>query len=226
MEVKFNSLFDNQVDSQNDTKHYLIDTQDETLQLTRLVLGEDIGKRKAIEKLEKRNFGNYPNYILSGRSCATRGCPPEKFCESSGWPESPIFKLKNPCEMPIAPNSQRGDPNLWARNIEMESKLRNIDYIDSKCHLKMHKEDPCTRNPESCALSCHRNKIAKDYMLPKQQGRTWDIDMPERLPTISEGMDRVKANKREKCERMANNIIAASRMRHFMPTKRRDTIDW
>ena len=103
--------------------------------------------------------------------------------------------------MPIAPNSQRGDPNLWARNIEMESKLRNIDYIDSKCHLKMHKEDPCARNPESCALSCHKDKIATDYMLPKQQGRTWDIDMPERLPTISEGMERVKANKREKCER-------------------------
>jgi hypothetical protein len=226
MEVKFNSLFNNHVDSQSNTQHYLVDTQDEALDLTRLVLGEDIGKRHAIEKLEERNFGNYPNYILSGRPCATRGCPPEKFCESSGWPESPVFKPKNPCEMPFSPNSQRGDPNLWARNIEMESKLRNIDFIDSKCHLKMHKEDPCAKNPESCTLSCHINKLAKDYMLPKQSGKTWDIDVPEKLPTISDGIERVKANKREKCKKMANQIIAASRINHFQPTKRRDTVKW
>ena len=226
MEAKFNSLFEYDVDSQDNTNFYLVDTQDEALQLTRLVLGEDIGKRKAIEKLEERNFGNYPNYILSGRPCATRGCPPEKFCESSGWPESPVFKPKNPCEMPFSPNSQRGDPNLWARNIEMESKLRNIDFIDSKCHLKKHKEDPCARNPESCALSCHRNRLAKDYMLPKQSGKAWDIDIPEKLPTISDGIERIKANKKEKCEKMAKNIIAATELRHFRSTKRRDNVKW
>jgi hypothetical protein len=226
MDVKFNSLFDGEDMTQDQSKMYLVDTLDETLLLSKLVLGEDVGKRQAIEKLEARTFGNYPNYLLSGRPCATRGCPPEKFCESSGWPESPVFKPKNPCEMPFAPNSQRGDPNLWARNIEMEAKLRNIDFIDSKCHLKKHKEDPCINNPEACPLSCHKNKVSKDYMLPKENGKQWDVDIPERLPTISDGIKRVQANKRQRCEKMAKQIIMASNMRHFMPTKRRDTVKW
>ena len=78
--------------TQNETNFYHVDTVDTTLLLSNLVLGEDTGKSEAVKKLGERNFGNYPNYLLSGRPCATRGCPPEKFCDSSGWPESPVFK--------------------------------------------------------------------------------------------------------------------------------------
>ena len=131
MEVKFNSLFDNYIEQEN-TNYYMVDTQDSTLLLSNLVLGEDLAKSRAVEILGKRNYGNFPNYLLSGRPCATRGCPPEKFCDSSGWPESTTIVPENSCDMPFAPNSQRGDPNLWARNIELETKLFNMDYKDSK----------------------------------------------------------------------------------------------
>ncbi len=63
-------------------------------------------------------------------------------------------------------------------------------------------------------------------MLPKENGKQWDVDIPERLPTISDGIKRVQANKRQRCEKMAKQIIMASNMRHFMPTKRRDTVKW
>ena len=61
MDIKFNSLFD-QDDSDNSGDLYSVDTVDTTLLLSNLVLSEDIGKRKAVEKLEERTFGNYPNY--------------------------------------------------------------------------------------------------------------------------------------------------------------------
>ena len=223
MEVKFNSLFDNYVEQEN-TDYYMVDTQDSTLLLSKLVLGEDLGKSRAVEILGKRNFGNFPNYLLSGRPCATRGCPPEKFCDSSGWPESPTFVQENTCDIPFAPNSQRGDPNVRARNIELEAKLFNMDYKDSKCHLKEHKENPCERNPESCALKCHRNSIAGDYMLPKG-GRAWDTD-PQPPKTLSSDMERVLKFKKQNCEKAVSDFERTGSMGYFQPTKRRDVLDW
>jgi len=225
MEVKFNSLFDNDDYIQDNSQYYLVDSVDTTLLLSNLVLGEDVDKSDAVKKLEKRTFCNYPNYILSGRPCATRGCPPDKYCESSGWPESPTFKPKNPCEMPFAPNSQRGDPHIWARNIEMDSKLKKIDYIDNKCHIKLHKEDPCKNNPQECALSCHRDKIASDYLLPKQE-RKWDVDVPADLPKLSDGIKRVKNNHKQRCEKMVKDLEKGMNMRLFESTKRIDTVKW
>ena len=93
MEVKFNSLFDNDV-KQNETNFYHVDTVDTTLLLSNLVLGEDTGKSEAVQKLGERNFGNYPNYLLSGRPCATKMMSSKKFCDSSGWPESPYSNLQ------------------------------------------------------------------------------------------------------------------------------------
>ena len=223
MEVKFNSLFDNDV-SQENTDYYMVDTQDTTLLLSKLVLGEDLGKSRAVEILGKRNFGNFPNYLLSGRPCATRGCPPEKFCDSSGWPESPTFIPENTCDMPFAPNSQRGDPNVRARNIELEAKLFNMDYKDSKCHLKEHKENPCERNPESCSLGCHKNSIAGDYMLPKGN-RKWDTD-PQPPKTLSSDMERALKFKKENCKKAVSDFEKTADFNFFQPTKRRDVLDW
>ena len=224
MEAKFNSLFDNNVTQEN-TDYYLVDTIDTTLLLSNLVLSEDLGKTQAVQKLEKRNFGNFPNYLLSGRPCATRGCPPEKFCESSGWPESPTFVPENTCDIPFAPNSQRGDPNVWARNIELEAKLFNMDFKDSKCHLKEHKENPCERNPQTCALKCHKNAIAGDYMLPKGN-RKWDTDIPKEPRNISDGINRAKKMSEQNCKPAIARFNQSASLKTFQPTKRRDVVDW
>lgn len=223
MEVKFNSLFDNYIEQEN-TDYYMVDTQDSTLLISKLVLGEDLGKSRAVEILGKRNFGNFPNYLLSGRPCATRGCPPEKFCDSSGWPVSPTFVPENTCDMPFAPNSQRGDPNVLARNIELEAKLFNMDYKDSKCHLKEHKENPCERNPESCALGCHKNSIAGDYMLPRGT-RNWDTD-PQPPKTLSSDMERALKFKKQNCEKAVSDFEKIANLNFFQPTKRRDVLEW
>ena len=228
MEVKFNSLFDNDV-TQNEINYYHVDTVDTTLLLSNLVLGEDTGKSEAIQKLGERNFGNYPNYLLSGRPCATRGCPPEKFCDSSGWPESPVFKPSNPCEMPFSPNSQRGDPNLWARNIELENKLRKIDILESTCHLKMHKADPCAENPEACPMACHKNVVASDYMLPNDPSKKWDINVGTKMKyrTITENVERAKKINKRNCDLLVKKAQQNTKpFITYRPTKRRDVLNW
>ena len=226
MDVKFNSLFDNQVEQEN-TDQYLIGTQDTTLLLSNLVLQMDEEKTQAVEKLESRQFGSYPNYILSGRPCSARQCSSGKFCESSGWPESPVFKRENTCEMPVSPNSSRGDPNIYIENIDIEAKLRNIDYVDNKCHLKKPKEEPCSDDSNSgkCAMKCHKNITKTDYRLPNT--RVWDTNQKTRkIPNLGEGIKRSLETKRKFCEKLPERFNEASKMQTFMPTKRRDIIDW
>ena len=222
MDIKFNSLFDNELNP-DDSKHYSIDRQDTTLLLSTLIFQSDLEKEKAIETLEKRNFGDHYNYILSGRPCSAGLCSSGKFCESSGWPESSGLKRKNVCDMPLSPNSSIGDPMIWADNIDIEAKLKKIDIIDSKCHLKQHKEDPCANNPQRCALKCHKDKIAGDYMLHGMK----NIDThPQAPPRLSDGVQRVKKAQAEFCKKLPQRFNEASRMITNIPTKRRDVLNW
>ena len=223
MDIVFNSLFDSELDSE-DSLYYPVDKYDTTLLLSNLVFQEDVDKQKGIEALEKRQFGTHANYILSGRPCSAGLCSSGKFCDSGGWPESPTFKLTNPCEMPLAPNSGRGDPSIWIDNIDIEAKLRNIDYIDNKCHVKKYKEAPCANNPDRCALKCHKNMIAKDNALPGL--KKIDNDSSGSLPRISDGIKRVKEFQANYCKKLPSRFNEASQMRTNIPTKRRDIINW
>ena len=64
MDIKFNSLF-YQDDSDNSGDLYSVDNVDTTLLLSNLVLSEDIGKRKAVEKLEAAITGIADRELLS-----------------------------------------------------------------------------------------------------------------------------------------------------------------
>ena len=223
MDIKFNSLFDNDA-TQDDTTYYTIDTIDTTLLLSNLVLQRDEEKQRGIEKLNYRQFGNYPNYILSGRPCSDSLCSSKKFCDSAGWPESPIFKRKNKCEMPLAPNAVRGDPNIWADNIDMESKLKKIDIIESKCPLKKHKEDPCSKNPDNCPLNCHKDSIAVDYMLPKNN--KYSTNNKQINMNLSNQIRKSQKIQSNFCKKLSNKIDEVKLFNTNIQTKRRNQIDW
>ena len=223
MDVVFNSLFDSELDPE-DSLYYPTNKHDTTLLLSNMVFQEDEGKRKGIEALEKRQFGTHANYILSGRPCSAGLCSSGKFCDSGGWPESPKFKRENPCEMPFSPNSSRGDPSIWIDNIDIEAKLRNIDYVNSKCHIKQYKEAPCANNPDRCALKCHKNAIAGDYMLPGL--KKLDNEGDGSLPLLTDGIKRVNEFKAKYCKKLPSRFNDASQMRTNIKTKRRDTIKW
>lgn len=225
MATKFNSLFDNEIKPQEQIDFYMVDQEDATLLISKLVLGEDLGKTRSIQQLEDRQYGNNTNYMLSGRPCAARGCPPDKFCDSAGWPETNFTKPKDMCNLPFSPNSGVVDPAMWAHNIDMDSKLKKIDIIDSKCHLKKHKENPCEKNPESCPIACHKNSVAGDYLLPNN-GKQWDINQPSKPRTLSDGINKALKARKENCKYAVDRFEQGAALRHFRPTKRRDVLNW
>jgi len=224
MDIKFNSLFDNDNFTQSDTDQRLIDSIDESLIINNLILQADEQKKAGIKLLEDRQFGDQPVRLLSGRPCSTSLCSSGKFCESAGWPEMRIFKRADPCSIPIAPNSSRGDPDIYLNNIEIEAKLKNIDYLDSKCQLKNPKNDSCSKNPDRCALRCHKNAIMADYQLPGMN--RLDTDGDGSFPLLSDGIKRVQRAQANFCRKIPNKFNEASLMRTNMPTRRRDTINW
>ena len=82
---------------------------------------------RAVESIGSRNFGNFPNYLLSGRPCATRGCPPEKFVMAPDGPNHlPLFLKK--LVICLFHQTLNVVIQMWARNIDSEAKLFNMDY--------------------------------------------------------------------------------------------------
>ena len=129
MDIKFNSLFDNQDVNQYNTDLRLIDTIDESLIINTLILQADEEKNKGIKQLEDRQFGDQPVRLLSGRPCSASLCSSGKFCDSGGWPDMRVYKRADPCSLPLAPNSSRGDPDIFI----------NIENLESSgCLFKKH----------------------------------------------------------------------------------------
>ena len=84
MDIKFNSLFDDSNINQINTNQRLIDTEDESLIITNLILQADEEKNEGIRILENRNFGDQPVRLISGRPCSTSLCNSGKFCVEVG----------------------------------------------------------------------------------------------------------------------------------------------
>ena len=136
MNTKFNSLFDNEINSTNND-YYTIDKKDESLIINNLILDYDKQKLDAIKSLGKRNLAtdtNY-NYILDGRPCDTSLCTSNKFCDSSGWPEVKEDEKdgnQTICNRLLMPNSNRLPPNIVSQNIDIEARLFNMDSKRNK----------------------------------------------------------------------------------------------
>ena len=131
MDIKFNSLFDNVEDG----KYYSIHNRDNLLKLSRvvnqnLILNYNKEDIESQQKYEENNFSDAQSIILSGRSCSTSPCNNfKRYCCSSGRPTI-INKVNN--FKPVY-NSNKVDQNLYAKNINFESNLKNIDYQKLDC---------------------------------------------------------------------------------------------
>ena len=113
-EVKFNSLLDNEIANPKKSDFYTIDSKDDILGLTELVLNFD--KQNMIDNitLHNRNFFNVQNMIISGRPCSTAPCNPHnKFCNSGSIPEI------------VSKNNIDNVSNKISENIDKDSALRN-----------------------------------------------------------------------------------------------------
>ena len=215
MEVKFNSLFDSQF-NENSAEYYGINRKDDMLELNDLILTFDKEKLKATNDLAKRNFGNVPNYLLSGRSCSTSLCTSNKYCDSSGWPE--VFKdTSDKCNLYFSPNSDKSDPYTYIKNIDLESRLKNVDYNNNKCNYKKKDFKLCNKNDKRCEenmknLECYGDILSND---------NFNIN-------INTTNERNSSNSSNNSNCLKNNDIDSEliKNKYEQPTKRINVIPW
>jgi len=208
MEVKFNSLFDNEFDEINEIDFYSINRSDDTLVTSNILLTFD--KKKLLENstLYKRNFGDSNDYMLGPRPCSTRHASSNKFCDYPGLPEV-YEEKKNKCNIDFIPNSSIGNRNKYLRNIDIENKILQRDYKDSKCDIKNKKEDICNETDPNCILNCSNNIFKKDNM------------------TINRKSFNPKENNRLYCDSMNKSFSKVKKnFNTYNPTKRINVIEW
>ena len=66
------------------------------------------------------------------------------------------------CNPPLCPGKM--DAKRYFINIDVESRLKNIDYYTTKCKKHIYKLD---HNCEDCRLSCYRDILSKDVEIPE-----------------------------------------------------------
>lgn len=208
MQVKFNSLFDNEFDEINESDFYSINRQDDTFITSNILLTFD--KRNLLNNstLYQRNFGDSKDYRLGPRPCSTRHASSNKFCDYPGLPE--IYEeKKDKCNTDFMPNSSIGNRNNYLRNIDIEHKMLQRDYKDSKCDKKEKKDDMCNENDPNCILNCDNNIFKKDNMTINRKGLN-----PEE-------------NNKLYCNAMKNNFRQIkNNFNTYNPTKRINVINW
>lgn len=210
MEPIFNSLFDNdnEFNSSNAEEFYPIDKVDDTQITSTILLTFDEQKLHADEVLSQRNFGDSKDYRLGPRPCSTRHASSDKFCEYPGLPEV-YEEKKDKCRKTFMPNTSIGDRSQYLRNIDLEHKILQMDFNDSKCDNKKSKEDMCSENDPNCSLSCENNILRKDRLSVKRsQGNPIENN---RLycNAMNQSFNQIK-----------NDFLT------FRPTKRKNTITW
>lgn len=211
METKFNSLFDQQFDI-NSSDYYSVKKVDDTLLLNNLLLTFDEQKLENNVKLFERNFGDSKNYRLGPRPCSTRHASSDKFCDNPGIPEVYEGKI-NKCSNYFTPNSQIGDRSQYLKNIDLESRIRKVDYNDSKCNEKQRKPNLCDSEDENCVMNCNKNFFTNDSIEVKLNENT--------------GSEALQQNKKEYCEYLKGNLENVNRnFKTFQPTKRKNVINW
>ena len=128
MDIKFNSLFDDVIINKN---LYSIDNEDNIgldhrIKENTLILNNN-EQNEYHKILETRRFGNLPVSIISGRPCSTSLCNSNKFCESLGRPEI-LYDVPLTCDNDYSPQGQKANPKRYIQNIDIESRLLNMDY--------------------------------------------------------------------------------------------------
>jgi hypothetical protein len=155
MDTIFNSLLN---DDTEISDHYKIDSVDdigldERIKKNPLILNFYDKDLEYLQNISKRNFSNLPVTHISPRPCATSLCSSDKFCDSAGKPEI-INDISLKCDNDFIPNGTKGTISKYFSNIDIESRLFNIDYYqqNEKCSKKL-------KNPGLKSLNCYKDNI-------------------------------------------------------------------
>ena len=134
-------------------------------------------------KIGKRQFTCEMQPVFDPRPLNTGLCLDKNNFREQLSPESTEDYLKNnviSCNPPICPGKM--DAKRYFLNIDVESRLKNIDYYATHCKENVYKCDP---NDNKCQMSCYRNVFNKDTNVPyPERGINKCIEKQE-FPDIS-----------------------------------------
>jgi len=172
MDTIFNSLLNDDTNIISQYKIKSVDNigLDERIKKTPLILNFYDKDLEYLQNISKRNFSNMPVTHISPRSCSTSLCSSNKFCDSSGTPEL-INEVALKCDNDFLPNGVKGTTNKYFSNIDVESRLFNIDYYkqNEKCGNKKLK------NENLQSLNCYKDNIfLRDTILDKDKSYKHD----------------------------------------------------
>ena len=165
MDIKSNTLFNMSIENDTSSKYgplYYINQRD-TINLdprireNTLILN-DYDNDLYLDILNKRQYGNLPVTIISGRPCSTSLCALNKRpCDKGGWTEV-INDVPITCKNDFSPNASKGNPKRIITNIDLEARLFNMDYNVDKCGKKNFK------SKDTSTLNCYKNVLKSDSM--------------------------------------------------------------
>ena len=171
MDIKFNSLFNNENNIDiKPTNYYNINKQDDInldnrIKENSLIINFSEDELNRHNLLNNRNYGNLPVTLISGRPCSTSLCNSNKFCDSGGKVEI-LKEITLSCDNDFMPQSERPHPKRYLQNMDIESRLKNIDYKTHNCGKKQFKEKDLK------SLDCFKDKLINDSVIFKDRGNT------------------------------------------------------
>lgn len=120
-----------------------------------------IKSNKQNEDLLKRNFNNSNFEVRLDMRPEMTSLSRHKNLPNQPLPDSTEKMLKTTnfsCNPQLSSGSS--DPSRYFLNIDVESRLKNIDHIKRKCKTHIYSTNPDCKD---CRLSCFRNILNKDH---------------------------------------------------------------
>ena len=151
-----------------------------------LLQGENVNSsslnRNQNDSIYQRNLSSQPLHVnIDMRPVSSSHCASSRFVQERDELEKynkyqPTIKCE---EVVFQPG--RGAVKTFFDNIDVDSELKNINQIDTRCSERLYKIDP---NDKQTKLSCYSNTLVKDYELLERNLLNRNIEQCSKLESF------------------------------------------
>ena len=139
---------------------------------------------KTNELIGKRNFICKLEHVFDPRPEMTGLCLDGQIQREQLQPDSTenylLPNFVNCNEHPLCPDKM--DAKRYFLNIDVESRLKNIDYFDTRCKEDIYKNDPDCKD---CSLVCHQGILKNDSNVPYPDRKRTECVVSHQFPNIT-----------------------------------------
>ena len=140
---------------------------------------------KTNELIGKRNFTCKLEPVFDPRPNMTGLCldgqVERKQIEPKSTEDYLLPKFVNCRKHELCPDKM--DAKRYFLNIDVESRLKNIDYYDTRCKEDIFKNDPDCKD---CSLACHEGILRNDSNVPYPERKRTECVITQQFPDITQ----------------------------------------